>query len=419
MSEAREAAESADRMVQGDEAGQLLSLLAFLGEGPVPTWLFGEGRDLLPTPLRDAAAAGTGALAGPIRELVTRELAEEAEGGVSVPSAVAAAVRDSMTGVETSRFAGLAVALLDRGFPERIGRAEDEGRTRLLAPAVEAAAAHVSGGGEATARAAHLLGRLGSFYGLSGHPEDARRAFESAIALAEGEAGGGPLEGPLRAVLADEHAAVLAELDRLEEARREATRALELARQALPEDAPQLPVFLLNVGRTLRRAGDPNGSRTALSTALARAEAAASPAARPLALEIRMALAELALAEGRAGEAATVARELLEGIDELEEPELAARAAWILGDSLREGGDGEAATDPYRRSLALDERRYGPGHPGVGQKCLGLGLHLEELGRAAEAREAYARALAIFEAALGADSDAAGVARGCLERLAP
>jgi len=143
-----------------DEAGQLLAVAVFLGAQGVPLWLFAEGHDLLPPPLGSVAAAGAGALSAPLRELVELGFAAEEEDGMRVPAATSAVVRDSMSGVERSRFAGLAVALLDRGFPERVGRQEDIGRSETLGPAVEAAAAHVSGGGASTARAAHLLGRV-------------------------------------------------------------------------------------------------------------------------------------------------------------------------------------------------------------------------------------------------------------------
>jgi hypothetical protein len=397
-----------------DEDGQLLAILAFMGAGPVPLWLFAEGHDLLPPPLASVAAAGVEALEAPARRLVRRHLVLVEGAEVRVPPEVASAVRESMSGVERSRFAGLALSLLDHGFPERIGRPEDTGRSEALAAAIEAVAGHVSGGGSSTARAAHLLGRVGSFHGLSRDPERARRALARAIALAEGGAGGGALDGPIRAVLADEHAAILVELDRLEDARQEARRALSLA---LPGDAPQLPVFLLNVGRTLRQAGDADGSRQALVRALELAGSADSPAARPLVVEARLALAELALGEGEADEAVSRAGAALEEIYERDEPELVGRATWILADALRETGSTEEATELYRHSLEADIRRYGAGHPGVGQKLLGLGLHLEDLGRIPEAIEAYDRAVVLFEEALGPDSEPAHSARACLERV--
>jgi tetratricopeptide (TPR) repeat protein len=401
----------------GDESGQLLALLAFMGAGPIPLWLFAEGHELLPPPLATVAEAGAEALEAPARELVDRRLLLGEGGYLRVPDEVGSAVRSSMSGVERSRFAALAVSLLDRAFPERIGRQEDLSRTETLAPAIEAVAAHVTGGGSATARAAHLLGRVGSFHGMAGEPRRAQAALARAIALAEGEEGGGPLDGPIRAVLADEHAAVLVELERPEEASREARRALRLAEEALPADAPQLPVFLLNAGRTLRQAGDHDAARSALVRALDLAGGADSPAARPLVVEARLALAELALDRGDADEAVSRAGAALEEIYERDEPELVARAAWILADALREAGSAEEATDLYRHSLEADIRRYGAGHPGVGQKQLGLGLHLEDIGRPGEAAEAYSRALAIFEEALGPDSEPARSARACLERV--
>ncbi|HKK27239.1 MAG TPA: tetratricopeptide repeat protein [Gemmatimonadota bacterium] len=399
------------------EARELLGVLAFLGPSPVPLWLFAEGSAHLPSPLDAVADAGTGSLETTVRELVDAGLARLTDAGVALEPEVAAAGRESLAGVERSRSVGTALALLDEAFPDRVGREEDVARCELLAPWIEAVAGHVAGGGRSTERAAHLLARLGSFRALSGRPEEARRALRRAVALAEGEEGGGPLEGPLRAVLADEHASVLAELDRPGEAAGEARRAASLARELLPDDAPQLPVFLLNVGRTLRQAGDAAGAEEALREALERAESADSPAARPLVVEARLALAEVALGDGRPEDAADAARGALEAADEERAPGLAARATWILADALGEAGSAEEATRYYRRSLELDTRRYGARHPGVGQKALGLGLHLERRGLSGEAEEAYERALSIFGDTLGPDSEPARAARSCLERV--
>jgi len=399
------------------EARELLSVLAFLGPSPVPLWLFAEGCARLPPPLDSAAGAGTGALETTVRELAGAGLARLTDDGAALQPRVAAAVRESLTGVARSRGVGTALALLDDAFPERVGREADVARCELLAPGIEAAAGHVAGGGRSTERAAHLLARLGSFRALSGRPEQARLALRRAVALAEGREGGGPIEGPLRAVLADEHAAVLAELDRPEEAADEARRAASLARELLPAGAPQLPVFLLNIGRTLHRAGDAAGADGALREALERAEVADSPAARPLVVEARLALAEVALGEGRPEAAAGAARGALEAVDEERAPGLAARATWILADALGESGAAEEATRFYRKSLELDARRYGARHPGVGQKALGLGLHLERRGLAGEAEEAYERALSIFDETPGPDSEPARAARSCLERV--
>ncbi len=62
----------------------------------------------------------------------------------------------------------------------------------------------------------------------------------------------------------------------------------------------------------------------------------------------------------------------------------------------------------YLRSLELKERIFGPQHLEVGLTLNNLGLYYKSLGRLAEARGAYTRALAIFQTAYGASHPMVG-----------
>lgn len=399
------------------EAAQLLGIASFLAGEPVPAWLLAEQADALPEPLSSRAAAGTGDLLLAAEPLVDAGLAGREEGGFRLDADAAREIRDRMSGRERGEFARTAIHVLFRAFPDRVGRPEDRDRSRSLAPHVRAAARHPRGGGRTTAEAVHTLARLGAFHRTEEEPDPAEEAFRAALEVAER---GTPVEGPLRAVVADELAGLLAARGAREEALEMAARAGELALESLPGESPRLPMLLSNVATTFREAGDPEGAVRWLREALERLERAGVESARPLRVEL---LSEVADAE-LAREGWDAAREAAERAVELgrehwgaEHPHTA-RAAWMVGDALRGRGEMEAAAGAFRRALSWEEELQGPGHPAVGQKALGLGRHLEDAGRPGEAREAYARAVRAFEASLGEDSEAAVAARRHLERLA-
>lgn len=397
-------------------AFQLLGVLSFMAEDPVPPWALAEGHESLPSPLSSAAAAGEGSLrelAGPL-EARGWTLREE-EGFCAEPGAAAAA-REAVTPRERGRLAGAAVSVLHRAFPGRVGRPEDARRCRRLAPHVLAAAQRPGGGGRTTAEAAHLLARLGAFHRSEGEAERALDAYRRARRVADR---GNPVEDAFRAVLADETASVLAGLGRDEEAAGAAVAALELAEAGLSADEPRLPVLLSNVGTTFREVGRHERACACFERALELVRAADGSAARPLAVELQAGLADVRMAQGRREEAALAAEGALAGAEELwgtEHPQVA-RATWMLADALRGRGRPERVLELYRRSLAVEAALHGEEHPAVGQKALALGLHLEETGRSESAREAYRRARDVFTEALGPESDAADAARRHLERL--
>lgn len=397
-------------------AFQLLGILSFLGEAPVPAWALAEGHEALPTPLASAAAAGEEALREAVTPLRERGWASEEEDGLRIVPAAAGAAREAAAPRERGRLAGAAVGALHRAFPDRVGRPDDSRRCRVLAPHVLAVAEHPGGGGRTTAEVVHLLARLGAYHRSEGEPEAALEAYRRAREVA---GRGEPVEDAFRAVLADETASVLTGLDRREEAARVAVEALELADAGLEADQPRLPVLLANVGTTFRELGHHDRACACFERALELVRASGAAAGRPLAVELQAGLADVRMAQGRREEAALAAEGALASAEELwgsEHPQVA-RAAWMLADALRGRGREERVLELYRRSLAVEAALRGEGHPAVGQKALALGLHLEETGRVEPAREAYRRARDVFTSALGTDSDAAVAARRHLGRL--
>lgn len=398
------------------DAVQLLGVLAFLAAEPVPAWLPAEHPEALPAPLSERARAGEEALLACVAPLGERGLAGAGERSLRVPAPVADAVRRRMSQRERGEFAGAAVHLLFRAFPDRVGRPADRERVRALAPHVLAAAEHPRGGGRATAEVVHTLARLGAFHRTEGEPEQAEAAFRTALRVADR---GAPVEGPLRAVLTDELASVLAGRGEAGEAAEMAARAVELAEESLEPDSPQLPLLLSNSATTFREVGELERAAATYRRAVDAAAAAGADAARPLEAELLAGLADVELARGareaaeEAAEAALAAAQAAHG----EFHPQTARSVWMLGDARRGGGRAREATGLFRRALEIEEELHGPEHPSVGQKALGLARHLEGEGHTEEARAAYRRAASAFSGSLGPESDAARAAREHLEAL--
>lgn len=397
-------------------AAQLLGLTAVLGEAPVPLWLFAERPGALPEPLSGRTRAGERDLALAATALADRGLGRVDAGRITVPADVRDEVRGRMSARERGSFASTAVRLLFRAFPDRVGRPESRRRCRALAPHVLAVAEHPKGGGRTTAEVAHVLARLGAFFRSEDEPDRAEDALRRALEVAER---GTPVEGPLRAVLADELSSVLAGRGRAEEAARLAARAAELAEASMPADSPQLPLLLSNAATTFREVDAPERAVRCYRRALSAAEASTSEAARPLVAELLAGLADAEMARGRWTPAEEAAERALEAAREAwgrPHPQTV-RAAWMLADARRELGRDRDAARLFRRALEDEEELHGSGHPAVGQKALGLARHLQASGRPSEAREAYRTAAEAFESALGADSEPARAARRHLREV--
>lgn len=397
-------------------AAQLLGVTAFLAEDPVPAWLLAEHPDALPDPLADRARAGEEAVLLVAEELADRGLAAVGDRRLRVPDDVSGAVRGRMSVREQGEFGAAAAHLLFRGFPDRVGRPEDERRSRRLAPHVLAVAGHPRGGGRTTAEVVHTLARLGAFFRSEDEPERAEASFRRALEVAER---GAPVEGPLRAVLADELASVLAARGREEEAASTAGRAVELAEETVAADSPQLPLLLSNAATTFREVGEAGRAARCFRRALSAATGSGSEAARPLVAELLAGLADAEMARGRWGAAEEAAERALSAAEETwgDPHPQTVRATWMLGDARRERGEHAEATRLFRRALAAEEELHGGAHPAVGQKAVGLARHLEAAGETGAARKAYRKAADAFEASLGRASEPARAARRHLAEL--
>lgn len=406
----------ADLRAADRAAAQLLGVASFLAEEPVPAWLAAEHPDALPGPLAERARAGEEAVLVVAAELAERGLAEVGDRRLRVPGDVSGAVRERMSVREQGEFGAAAAHLLFRAFPDRVGRPKDERRSRRLAPHVLAVAGHPRGGGRTTAEVVHTLARLGAFFRSEDEPERAEASFRRALEVAER---GAPVEGPLRAVLADELASVLAARGREEEAAETAARAVELAEETVAPDSPQLPLLLSNAATTFREVGEAARAARCFRRALEAATASGSEAARPLVAELLAGLADAEMARGRWEAAEDAAERALSAAEEAwgDPHPQTVRATWMLGDARRERGEHAAAARLFRRALEAEEELHGGAHPAVGQKAVGLARHLEAAGDVGAAREAYRRAADAFEASLGSDSEPARAARRHLEEL--
>jgi tetratricopeptide (TPR) repeat protein len=96
---------------------------------------------------------------------------------------------------------------------------------------------------------------------------------------------------------------------------------------------------------------------------------------------------------------------------------LLARALDGLGDAARARGDFAVAVEQHARAAALLETLLGPTQPRLATTLHNLGIAHAAIGRADDARQSLGRALAIWEATLGAQSAEARTSRRALAAL--
>ena len=172
-----------DQLTADDPAAaELLTLVAWLGPGPVPLALITAAADLLPAPLADVARSPS-ELGGRAALLGRRDLATVTADSVALHRA-AAGVLVARTGgsrpVGGTGWAAIAVRLLAR-LPERL--AADHTAWRGLLPHVLAATDPARPLEEVEQDVGRLLGQAAGYLQERGQPRAARALFEDAYEL--------------------------------------------------------------------------------------------------------------------------------------------------------------------------------------------------------------------------------------------
>jgi tetratricopeptide (TPR) repeat protein len=428
--------EAASRQASG--ARELLVVCAFLNPTEIPRWLLAAHADELPEPLasvaRDPVAYDLAIAAQAQYSLLTAD-----EDWLGVHRLVQFAVRDSLTSDEQRIWAGVALTVVDRAFPDDpVTRARWALCGELISH-VLAVTDHVHRLGMDSSASGQLTFRAGQYLVERGAYGEAADVLRRALDLLSTTDGPESLPaGNVSRLLAH---ALLRNAD-LPNATTMAERALTIHERRLGPDDPELVGDLVELGRIYREVSRLDESKSILERALALAEAGnttevplvlqqfASTAWRIGHLGEARALLERALTFTGPGtndvstrEAATIQRTL--GVVARDLRDLpAARTHFEASEALFVAADGPdsvlavrvrhaecdvlalagEAAEAYDRINPVIERLvaiYGPDHPNVAEALRTQGSALNGLGRPAEAEPILTRCVSIYEKIYG------------------
>ena len=341
------------------EAGDLLSLLAFLAPEPVPLAMIEAGADLLPDRLaaavRDAARREAMYMA-----LVGAGLAAREDDELEIDADALRAARERLDEAGRKRWAEVAAEVALQAYPKQPEQEEAAEECGRLLPHAVHAAESCAAEDVATARAASLFGLTGRFELTRGNLDEARRLLERALPLRERAQGPAhPLVAFDLTYLNGTLAKDPAERPRMVE---NARRALEILERAHGAGDRTVIVHVNNVGTLLRGTGNVEGARAHFERAQA-------------------------LAAETYG---------------TQHPFFATITS-NLGDTLQEQGDLAGARERYETALAADEAAYGVENRSVARDAHKLAKLLARLGEDAAARPLFERSLAFWAGQVGAD----------------
>ena len=355
--------------------------------------------DRIPRELLAADSPDGKALDDAIRELRHYSLIETAAGAVSVHRLVQRAVQMRMSTAEREVYAGHAVEVIAKLFPDK----PDEVRTwpecdKLLSHALHAteAAEHL---GELASLVALVLDLVGVHLLAKADLRRARGQLLRALKLKEEVYGP---DHPQVAITLGILGSVARRQGDLDEARRCHERALWLKEAAYGPDHPEVAITLGNLSSVARWQGDLDEARRFLERALPIEEAAYGPDHPQVAINLGN-LGIVAVEQGHLDEARRCherALRLKEAAYGPDHPEVA-RTLTNLGIVAQHQGNLDEARRCQERALPIEEAAYGPDHPEVARTLTSLGDVAREQGDLAEARWLYERALRTFRKFLG------------------
>lgn len=194
-------------------------------------------------------------------------------------------------------------------------------------------------------------------------------------------------------------------------------KALDAMSQAYGKDDKRVAVLLHQLALVLREAGDEDAAEPLLRRALTIQETTARPD-QHLTIEVLNTLGNLIEGARQFDQAEVLERRAL-ALAELqfgpESVELSATCT-NLADVLWNKHDFAGAEQLYHRALTADSALYGTNRPEAAADMANLGMLLKEAGRTQEAATWLQQALAIYEKALGPNSEQANLVRQALAK---
>jgi tetratricopeptide (TPR) repeat protein len=393
---------SLQRLQQESSAAvQLLHLAAFLGPDDLPWHPVVDHAELLPEPLSEVAGDRL-ELGEVVTALRRYSLVKASSGGLVIHRLLQTVIRERLVEEEQTKWAGVAVRLLDASFPTEAGEPSNwPACQRLLSHGLNTLW-HAERFGVEPDGSARLLGRVIDYLIVRGQLNDAEEIMRWMLPLAE--AASRP-RGPSTAAILRSLGRVLRDLGRPAEARAQLEQALAIDQEAHGPWDWRVADDRYLLGRILRELGDLIGAWRQLQEALSIDQRLYGSNHRRVA-EDRRSLGRAAQNLGDLVEARTQLEQALV-VDE----SLFGSEHWIpaydrcqLGTVLRDLGDLPRARAHLERALEIDERAFGREHWRAAQDRRYLGTVLRAQGNLAEARARLQEALLIDEIVYGADN---------------
>lgn len=388
------------RQLEMDEpmAAALLNVCAYFAPIEIPRVFLQQAGGSVPRPLGTAVETQAG-LDGLIAGLLRFSLVAANEKGLSVHRLIAALTRDRLPEDHQRNWCGIAQRMMKDALRFEDGAVDAWIELAPVLPHALAIAKHAEDLDVDAASNAHLLNQAGQFLFQLGHFNQARAAFERALALnlqAHGE------DDPRRSAIENNLGRVLNRLGEHRRARQHFETAMNVDSAAYGETHPHVAESANNYGISLQIAGDVEDAMQQFEWALSVVETHFGPTHPKVASVVNnlgyslagMGDLERALTHfGRALETAEASYG--------KNHPVVANIRTNLGIVHRLRGSGDLAKSEFERALLIAESLLGPQHPDVARNLTHLGLLLHESGAFVEARRHFERALAIEERVLG------------------
>jgi tetratricopeptide (TPR) repeat protein len=380
-------------------AAALLNVCAYLAPADVSRAFIQQAGEKLPRPLGTAVQTAAG-LDELVAALLRFSLVGATEKALSVHRLVAALTRDRVPDDHKRNWCGIALQMMHDTV--HFDEAADEAWMELtpVLPHALAVAKHAEDHAVDPATTADLLNEAGLFLYRLGQYNQARAAFERALALAIDAHGP---DNPRRSTIENNLGRVLNRLGHHKRAKEHFATAIAVDQAAYGESHPHVAELANNYGISLQIAGDVEDAMQQFEWALSVVETHFGPEHPKVASVVNnlgYSLAGLGDLE-RALNHFTRALATAEASYGPNHPAVA-HIRTNLGIVMRLQGCGDVARKEFERALNISESVLGPKHPDVARNLTHLGLLLHDQGDYDEARRHFERALAIEERVLGA-----------------
>lgn len=391
------------REVEADnsEVAGLLKILAYLAPSGITRSQLRTAAANLPVPLSTRFGSAEG-LDNAIATLRRYSLLAADDRAVFVHYLIGLLTRDRLPLEQRHNWCEVALAMMQRTF-------HFEASTPLLwadcaewLPHALAATEHAEAAGVAPAINSKLLNSVGEYLHQIGRLEQARSAFERALALNDQAHGA---SDPRRAAVINNLGRVLRRTGNLEQARAHFENALVLDQATYGESHPHVAEVVNNYAAVLYESGEAQTALKQFEWALEvclKSYGPDHPKVATVINNVGYSLASIGSLD-KAMEHFTHAVAIAEAAYGTEHP-LVASIRTNMGIVLRLSDKQEAAQAQFERAARIQEGTLGPDHSDLARTLAHMGSSFQLRGDLQGAKRCFQRALEIDERVLGADS---------------